>query len=157
MYKDYEKEANAFAAALLMPADKIQIALSENKKLSWQTISNMAETFNVSIEAMARRLMRLSKEPHCLIIHKDNEMWFPAKSELFKLFIAKQKFPDDLDYTDDISASQLIECSPEIWGILRKNYRLFYSSINIQSYHKIMTLLLVKDANSQNISNWSSF
>jgi len=55
-----EREANEFAAALLMPSDLISKELKEvEKKGASDVISDIAEKFNVSQQAMSFRLLNL--------------------------------------------------------------------------------------------------
>ncbi|OIR25511.1 ImmA/IrrE family metallo-endopeptidase [Bathymodiolus thermophilus thioautotrophic gill symbiont] len=139
---EYEKEANIFASSLLMPSKLIEKEIHRND-LSWRLIQEIKNMCDVSLEAATRKVISLSKEPCCLIIHKDSQMWAPIKSDSFNAYINAQSFPDNLNYskeTDNFPDS-LEECDAMDWRIDNK-MRLHYSSIYNSEFARIMTLLL---------------
>ncbi len=144
-----EKEANQFASALLMPSFLIQKDIDRND-LSWQLVKNIAKNCQTSLEATARRIISLSKEPCALLIHKDGKPWTPVKSPHWQWFIGKQQFPD-LDYCDyKDTTGEMEECDLLDWdieNISSDEYQCKYSSIHFQddSVDKIMTLLLLEE------------
>ena len=92
---NFEKEANEFASSLLMPAAMVVPEIHQND-LSWSLIKKIQQRCDVSLEVAARRVIALSKEACCLLIHKNNKMWFPIKSSAFNVFIPTQVFPNNL-------------------------------------------------------------
>ncbi len=83
--RDYKKspletEANAFASELLMPTHLVR-PLCETTEPSLQTISDMAEKFQVSLTAAAIRFVLLNKHECVLVFSKDGEVrwWFDKK------------------------------------------------------------------------------
>lgn len=57
---EIELQANAFAAALLMPRDRIIESIAEIDLSVWPSIYKLRETFGVSISAMTMRLAKLN-------------------------------------------------------------------------------------------------
>ncbi len=145
---DFEKEANEFASSLLMPASIISPDIQKND-LSWALIENIQKRCDVSLEAAARRVIALSKDTCCLIIHKQNEMWTPIKSASFNTYLSKQTFPHDLHTNTDTGGIDLLpdeldECDFSDWNFPDKacTGQLFYSSIHNSEFNRTMTLLL---------------
>mgnify|MGYP000267098719 CR=1 FL=1 len=145
---NFEKEANEFASSLLMPASIIASEIHQND-LSWALIENIQKRCNVSLEAAARRVIALSKDACCLIIHKENDMWFPIKSQSFNAFLPTQSFPGDLSTSPDNNESDSLpndmdECEFSDWNFPDKasTGQLFYSSIHNSEFNRTMTLLL---------------
>ncbi|MDE0011469.1 MAG: ImmA/IrrE family metallo-endopeptidase [Candidatus Poribacteria bacterium] len=144
----FEKEANQFASALLMPASIISPIIHKNG-LSWALVEKIRKLCDVSLEAAARRTIALSKESCCLIIHKQGTMWNPIKSDAFNIYLPTQNFPSFL-YTDsDKNGSQPLpdnmeECDFSDWSFPDKacTGQLYYSSILNNEFDRRMTLLL---------------
>ncbi len=143
----YEQEANYFASALLMPSSLIQKDIDRND-LSWKLVNDIMDNCKTSLEATARRIISLSKEPCALLIHKDGKPWTPVKSPHWQWFIGKQQFPD-LDYYED-TTGEMEKCDLSDWdieNISSDEYQCKYSSIHFKndSVDKIMTLLLLEE------------
>ncbi len=139
---EYEKEANTFASSLLMPSKLIEKEIHRND-LSWKLVQDIQHMCNVSLEAAARKVISLSNEQCCLIIHKNNEMWTPIKSNSFNAYINTRPFPSNLDYSEELSdlPDFLEECNAIDWQIDNK-MELYYSSIHNGGFTRTMTLLL---------------
>lgn len=144
----YEQEANYFASALLMPSFLIQDDINRND-LSWQLVSNIANQCNTSLEATARWVIALSKEPCALLIHQNDKPWYPIKSPHWLWYLEKVQFPDQLDYcnnkdlTDNMEECKLLDW--DINNIDDSEYQCKYSSIHFQNDKKTMTLLLLEE------------
>lgn len=148
--KQFEKEANQFASALLMPGFLIQDDINNND-LSWQLVKNIANKCKTSYEATARRIISLSKEPCALLIHQNNKPWYPIKSSHWPWYLGKVQFPDQLDYChyEDLT-DNMEECNLSDWdidNIENDEYQCKYSSIHFQddSVDRIMTLLFLEE------------
>ena len=63
----YEKEANAFASALLMPQNLILDII--DGQLNWSNIDKVSKACGTSIEATFRRLNKIIDTPAALIVH----------------------------------------------------------------------------------------
>lgn len=143
----FEKEANAFASSLLMPSSAVSSLILKND-LTWSLIQRIKTLCDVSLEAAARRAIVLSKEACCLIVHKNEEMWYPIKSRSFTTFVQKQPFPSNLDTIPDKGVDEPLpncveECDFSDWLFPDQAAgKLFYSSIHNTEYNRIMTLLI---------------
>ncbi len=145
---NFEKEANEFASSLLMPESAVYPIIHKDN-LSWSQIEEIQRLCDVSLEAAARKVVALSKESCCLIIHRQNEMWSPIKSQSFGAFISKQPFPNSLHTTSDSYRGRSLpnkmeECDFMDWTFPDKNCigKLWYSSIHNTQSNRTMTLLL---------------
>lgn len=148
--KMFEYEANIFASALLMPKHLIQNDINRND-LSWKLVSDITNKCKTSLEATARRIVSLSKEPCILLIQQNHTPWHPIKSPHWPWFVTNPQFPDQLDYCDyDNLTDAMEECSLSDWGIEKIDageYQCKYSSIHFKGdrVDKIMTLLLLEE------------
>ena len=146
----YEWEADWFASELLMPNFLIRDDIRQND-LTWQLVSNIANKCKTSLEATARRVIAISKEPCALLIQHDNKVWTPVKSPAWSWFLNKALFPKELldcsDYED--MPDTMEKCDLVDWGIENINldeYQCYYSSIYYEgnNVNKIMSLLLLE-------------
>ncbi len=155
--KTYEKEADEFASALLMPSSVISPLISSND-LSWSLVKEVNSLCDVSLEAAARRTVALSRDSCCLVIHKDGEMWYPLKSNSFSTFIPNQAFPISLDYhsgeAGESFPNRIEECDLSDWEFSDNvSGKLYYSSIHNAEFNRTMTLL-VHDEDAANEDNY---
>src|SRR5690606_7427771 len=68
--RDIEREADDFAANLLMPGDQIKVIL-ERPDLNFHHLSEAASEFGVSLEAMCLRFLKYTTQ-RVILIHWDN-------------------------------------------------------------------------------------
>lgn len=150
---DFEKEANEFASALIMPKGLIGDTV-RNGELSWSLIDSIRQECGTSLEATARRVIAISNETCALIIHKDGTMWLPIKSKAFKsagYYIPKRPFSKDLETCPDSPTEDLPnylqDCDALDWGMSGKDLpdSIFYSSIRNEEHDKTMSLILVPE------------
>lgn len=152
--KSFEAEANEFASSLLMPKSLISESIFRND-LSWQVVQSICRDCETSLEAAARRVVRLSTEACALIIHKKGEMWTPIKSASFSSYISKTPYPPNLDFTPDAVDTDLpcnmLECDISDW--LDNNRGLpdtiLYSSIRNEEYDRTMTLISIPEIDDE--------
>ena len=141
----YEREANEFASSLLMPSSVVS-PLVLRSDLVWPLIHRIKDLCDVSLEAAARRAITLSKEPCCLIIHKNGDMWNPMKSRSFSTFVPNQPFPSCLYASSDGESDKIEsaeECDFADWCFPdRATGKLYYSSIHNSEFNRTMTLLI---------------
>ena len=144
----FEEEANEFASSLLMPESAVYPIIRKDD-LSWSQVGKIQRLCDVSLEAAARKVITLSKESCCLIIHKQNEMWSPIKSQSFGAFIPTQPFPNNLDDNSGDNGNSSLsdkmeECDFMDWMFPDKSCvgKLWYSSIHNTQLNRTMTLLL---------------
>ena len=156
----FEKEANYFASSLLMPHSSIS-SLVKISDLTWALIRQIQTLCDVSLEAAARRTIEISKDACCLIIHKDDVMWNPVKSQSFSIFVPNQPFSSDLhavsiEELDMHVSEQFEECQHSDWSVSNNTTgKLFYSSIHSAEHNRTMTLLShVEDAEYDDNVEW---
>lgn len=156
----FEKEANAFASSLLMPASKVSPFVRRND-LTWPLIQQIASMCDVSLEAAARRTIALSNNICCLIVHKDDQMWYPIKSQAFATYVPTQPFPSHLEMQPDrghtVSLMDNIdECDFSDWTFPENAIgKLFYSSIHNEEFNRTMTLLVHEEEIDEDDSEYS--
>lgn len=156
-----EKEANAFAAPLLMPKHLLVEKKVYEEDVTWYLVNRVAKEFNTSLEATARRIINTTDELYALIIHHNNSMWTPVKSKKLGLFIQRTNFPKwitpvDIDEVKK-QPERLEECDLSDWGIetsqASSKINCRFSSIEDKQNNRIMTLLLFNDMDEED-STW---
>jgi hypothetical protein len=86
-----EAAANRFAAELLMPRFMLKSAMRDYNRLNMKTVRELATRFDVSLTAMAYRLVECDMHPSLLVAYgKDGRHWFVRSKS-----IAEQWFPKD--------------------------------------------------------------
>lgn len=143
---DWEKEANAFAASLLMP-EKLIHPFIKGGDVGWKQVNVLAKKCGTSLLATAKRIVRLTKEPLALIAHKDDLLYCFQKSERFTHYIDATRFPKNLDSrTLDGSQNSLEDSWDSCWaaewlgGISTEN-KILFDSISIPALNWKLTLL----------------
>ncbi len=145
----FEKEANEFASALLMPRSLIGNKVSRND-LSWSLIDEISADTGASLEAAARRLVSISQDQCALVIHKDNVMWTPTFSSSFKTYIDTTPFPSNLVTFPDMRGTlpdEMGECDATDFILNPRGLpnAIRYCSIRNEEFDRTMTLLLVEE------------
>ena len=162
--RQFEKEANDFASELLMPSDTIDTLLRRNDLL-WGLLAEITRSYDVSLLAAARRAIHLSREECCLVVHDQGKMWTPFKSRAFEHYIPTQPFPRGFvqaaETRSGLSQASLLECDFSDWGIELRDLaaagQLAYSSVVSASYDRIMTLLVVSEADEEDFDDEPRF
>ena len=154
----YEKEANAFASSLLMPKYLLGKAVLRND-LTWALIQDLAIKCKTSLEAAARRVIKLSDESCALVIHKKGEMWAPIRSASFNGYIDTIDFPKGLVTNPDEPGSgypdYLNECDATDWFRDKKKLPeiIQYLSIYNELYDRRMTLIVVPEEEDEDVDD----
>jgi Zn-dependent peptidase ImmA (M78 family) len=117
-----EWEANRFAAELMLPKHQFVKRLGKVAVPSLSHVQRLASTFDMSVEATARRYLALAGFQCCLIFSKDGVVEkHPAKSPDFNYWLSvspKQKVPkistaatwgEGLDDFNEIPADEWLE------------------------------------------------
>ena len=84
-----EKEANGFAAGLLMP--KRLIKNISNGEINWRNISIISKHCKTSLEASYRRMSFLSETPSALVVHQNGRFRRFAASRSFDYLIKRSQ------------------------------------------------------------------
>lgn len=75
--KQHEREANRFASDMLLPRYLFDPISKEHKKFNFGTVKALADVFDASKSAVARRLVEFDHTPSLLICHGPNgRRWF---------------------------------------------------------------------------------
>lgn len=70
-YNQIEKQANEFAATLLMPLDDFRIQLGDRDKPTFERLSFCAERYGVSLTAVILRWLEYTSRRACLVISRE--------------------------------------------------------------------------------------
>ncbi|ABM00921.1 ImmA/IrrE family metallo-endopeptidase [Shewanella amazonensis] len=89
----FEKEANEFASALLMP-EKLINELTD-KNINWKNIKHIKDICKTSLESTFRRLSTIYSEPCALIIHKNGKFTRFVTSPYFEVYIERNNLSDE--------------------------------------------------------------
>jgi hypothetical protein len=113
-----EKEANGFAAGLLMPRNLI-IPLTDGE-LNWENINIISKKCETSLEATYRRFNMLYRIPSALVIHKDGTFRRFVASDNFYFFIENSPLSHDqkclcVDIKSEQYPSDFDESDPCDW------------------------------------------
>jgi Zn-dependent peptidase ImmA (M78 family) len=81
--KDWEIQANQFAAELLIPAPLVKTRLQKLKDPELAHIMALRDEFETSMEMTARRVVELSEYACAVIFSKDNVVRYPVWSPYF--------------------------------------------------------------------------
>jgi hypothetical protein len=87
-YKEVEREADEFAAELLMPATLVQRIIGSSAP-SLELIQRTAHRFHTSLSAAAWRYCDLAKEPCAVVWSKEGRIDWSKRSETFPLSLRK--------------------------------------------------------------------
>lgn len=118
-YNDpFEKEANGFASALLMP--KRLISSLTDKDINWKNIKLIKDKCKTSLESTFRRMSVIYNECCALIIHKNGEFFRFVSSPSFGAYIERYNLSDEqlklcADGLNDEFVSDFEESDPADW------------------------------------------
>ena len=109
--KDWEIQANQFSAELLLPRLLIRQRLQKYGSPEMSHIQKLAEDFETSIEATARRFVELSEYPCAVVFSKDNIVRYNMKSGYFEEQLSAWKG----DRLPNPSMSRQATSDPDEW------------------------------------------
>lgn len=148
-----EQQANEFASSLLLP-ERFLRKLCEDNEPSLDFVVQIAELYDVSLTAAARRFVELSPEPCAVVFSKDGYIrWFLGSEEFHEMGL----FVDVKSKLD--SSTQAARCFNRLsdsnrpsrekvsaWcrsGRYRNDARLLDHSLAMPSYNAVLSLLWV--------------
>ena len=126
-----EKEANAFASWLLMPANIIR---DEFEDISWNvdSLRNIGNRFECSLQASALRFVRISSKPIAFVVSRDGIILWACKSSSAP-YLKAYKFGEPLPENSHASLSspydQDLSCSE-----VRTDWNDYRGSVESQYY-----------------------
>jgi Zn-dependent peptidase ImmA (M78 family) len=154
-----EREANEFAAALLLP-ERFFSPLCLNPEPSIDYLTELADCFNVSLTATALRYVQFCDEPVAVVFSQDNRIkWFQGSKDFKELGEELGVFVDVRSRLDPSSgAVKFFQGHPipvgwrrvdaSAWfrpGRYRTNATIQEQSIAMPSYNAVLTVLWVDD------------
>lgn len=80
-YNQIEKQANEFAATLLMPLDDFRIQLGDRDKPTFERLSFCAERYGVSLTAVILRWLEYTSRRACLVISREGYVLWARSSQ----------------------------------------------------------------------------
>ena len=91
-----EAAANRFAAELLMPGFMVKNAMRDFNRLDMRTVREMATRFDVSLTAMAYRLVESDAHPSLLVAYgKDGRHWFVRSKSIAEVWFPKDRLDQE--------------------------------------------------------------
>lgn len=90
-----EAAANRFAADLLMPGFMLKKAMRDFNRLDMRTVRELATRFDVSLTAMAYRLVESDIHPSLLVAYgKDGRHWFVRSRSIAEIWFPKDRLDE---------------------------------------------------------------
>jgi Zn-dependent peptidase ImmA (M78 family) len=147
-----EKEANAFAAELMMPYKFFEADVSK-RSLSFQTLDELAEDkYLTSLQATAIRFVTLVAEPCAVVLSENNKILWGINSRMFKARVLEKKDVSEFSYAFDFFKDgkelkgESNEVSAKAWIETRNpDSILLESSRSFSELKMVLTLLNVRE------------
>lgn len=147
-----EREADQFAANLLMPKYLFEPETAAHKRLTWQAIKTLSDQFLVSQTAAAIRIVDLNLFPAMIVCHgKAGRKWFKRAQDLPAKWFPQDQLDSD-SYAFDMLFGNAMDHQPRLmdadtwfdrWDAPR--YQLYEQSIRTGD-DEVLTILVPKDA-----------
>ncbi|MDQ3368478.1 MAG: ImmA/IrrE family metallo-endopeptidase [Myxococcota bacterium] len=146
---DYEAEANAFAAELLMPSKMLQRDC-EVSPVDLEVPRRIAREYNVSILASARRFTELASERCAAVFSENREVKWVAPSATFSRDIARGKRIDAASLAADYFTKGAIADEPQpvpadAWFETSAEVDIVEHSIYSRELGTVLTMLWVPE------------
>lgn len=143
-----EREANDFAAELLLPRRLVTTRLGLNDP-SLHRISQVANEFSTSLTATVYRFIELTDRACCLVWSENNKAKWYVSSGTFQLPIPLSELPSSSSWAARIflgktAPDDLVEVPPEAWLSrlhVHRVRRALEHSIALRSYSAVLTFL----------------
>jgi len=143
-----ERQADTFAAALLIPSAELKRRMGKRGFLSLPHILKLADDCKASIQATAFRYTRFAKEPHLAFVSENDKVLYCFASEEARAMgywtLRSQTVPDG-STTKKAAASQNIEegkTESEFWFPDHPtNAELWEESVRLGNSTKVLTTL----------------
>lgn len=145
-----ELEANAFAAALLMPAPMFEpLCLSARPSLKY--VSENAELFQVTLTAACQRYIQFCPHRCCVVVSKDGRIKYHRKTNDFGYFLTPREDLRPATYAADFfkgealpKGMQEVEATAWLEGErIDSSKTIKEDSIAMPSYRSVLTLLWI--------------
>ncbi|MFZ2322546.1 MAG: ImmA/IrrE family metallo-endopeptidase [Ignavibacteriaceae bacterium] len=151
--KELEREANVFAAELLMREEWVK-DFTKGRIPGIQLIKDCAEHFRTSLTSAAIRYAEAGRHPSAVILSKDKKVVWSAINKEFKF----QWVPAGYDingnsyvyeyFKDGTMDTDINEALADAWfsedKFYRRNYKLFEQNIYLTNYNSVLSVLWEK-------------
>lgn len=146
-YTPREKEANMFAAELLMPTEEFKNFF--DGKVNYTKVSELANIFDVSFQAALNRCIDLANED-CIVICSENRdiKWFKA-TEDFPLFLNRKKI-SEISGADELFDLHIFKIKTVkepgyVWFSNADDRDIEEESIAFPTYDEVISIIHLKD------------
>lgn len=154
-----EREANEFAAALLLP-ERFFAPLCRGREPSLDLIGGLADTFDTSLTATAIRYARLANEPVVVLLSQGGHIrWFrgsrqyEALREELRLFIdvRSRLHPETRAarvLRGEVAPKEMRQVPASAWfagGRYRADSSILEQSLAMPAYNSVLSLLWIRD------------
>ena len=149
---DRERQANDFAAALLIP-ESVVISHEGRTPPSFKTIENIANECTASLSASAWRYCDITGEQCAVVWSEEGKVVWSYTSPTFPFFIRKGKLIEEASFAYDCFRGENVPSTPEpvaaeAWiesPNLIPGSRIHEESRSLPSYDSVLTLLVVRE------------
>jgi hypothetical protein len=150
--EDFEREANEFAAELLMPLERVEV-IARSAPLSLDVVEKIAREFAVSLSAAAYRYCELASEPCAVVWSSDGAVQWAKRSSRFPHFLPRGKPIEDHTFAAACFSGEKVPRQPRavpahLWitsASAGSTIRIFEQSKSLPSYHSVITLLWIRE------------
>jgi hypothetical protein len=143
-----ERQADAFAAALLIPSAVLKQRMGRRGFLGLSQILALAEECKASVQATAFRYTKFTKEPHLAFVSEKEMVLYCFSSEEARAIgfggLRNQCVPANSPTARAVASSQVEEgkIGGELWFPDRDNHaELWEESMRLGSSNRVLTLL----------------
>ncbi len=143
-----ERQADTFAAALLIPSTELKERMGKRGFLSLPQILTLANDCKASIQAAAFRYTRSAREPHLALVSEEDKVLYCFSSEEARAIgywsVRNQTVPDGSATRKAANTSGMEEgkIESQMWFPDRRdNAELWEEAIRLGNSDKILTLL----------------
>jgi len=141
-----EREANSFAAEILMPERFFGQSLAADEE-SYDLVPRLAEAFGTTLTATAIRYVDLAQNPCAVVLSENRQISWHRKSSDFKYDVLEGALSEN-SYADDFYAGKSLpkENKPVYAGAWLRDVRpesgtIVEASYPLAKYKKVLTLL----------------
>ncbi len=149
--KAREKEANEFAASLLMP-ERMFIKFLKPEQPTLNMIGQIAQAFRTTLTATSLRYVEFSKEPCALVVSKKGIIKWYRKSTSFSFHIKVGEKLDPATYAFDFFDGVELLAEPDgvparawLFGDIDESAEIYENSLPLGDYGVVLSLLWICD------------
>lgn len=149
--ENLEREANEFAAELLMPLERVEDT-ARGALPSLNVVEKIAREFAVSLSAAAWRYCEVTSEPCAIVWSMDGAVQWAKRSDCFPYFLSGPRPLEEGTFAYACFAGEKVPGRPRavpahLWissASSDAEIRLFEQSKSLPSYRSVITLLWIR-------------